>query len=104
MWDIAIRHFAIDSGADLVIVHHPHIIQGIEVYQGKVIAHSLGNFAFDLTYPETMPSMIFYADASRDGFSNFLIKPVFIDNFIPKPATGQLGKYIWIIWLCEAQI
>lgn len=94
MWDIAIRHFAIDSGADLVIVHHPHIIQGIEVYQGKVIAHSLGNFAFDLTYPETMPSMIFYADASRDGFSNFLIKPVFIDNFIPKPATGQLGKYI----------
>ena len=94
MWDIAIRHFAIDSGADLVIVHHPHIIQGIEVYQGKVIVHSLGNFAFDLTYPETMPSMIFYADASREGFSNFLIKPVFIDNYIPKPARGQLGKYI----------
>ena len=94
MWDIAIRHFAIDSGADLVIVHHPHIIQGIEVYQGKVIVHSLGNFAFDLNYPETMPSMIFYADASREGFSNFLIKPVFIDNYIPKPARGQLGKYI----------
>lgn len=94
MWDIAIRHFAIDSGADLVIVHHPHIIQGIEVYQGKVIVHSLGNFAFDLNYPETMPSMIFYVDASREGFSNFLIKPVFIDNYIPKPARGQLGKYI----------
>lgn len=94
MWDIAIRHFAIDSGADLVIVHHPHIIQGIEIYQGKVIVHSLGNFAFDLNYPETMPSMIFYADASREGFSNFLIKPVFIDNYIPKPARGQLGKYI----------
>ena len=94
LWDIAIRHWAVDSGADLVIVHHPHIIQGFEVYQGKVIAHSLGNFAFDLDYPETMPSLIFSADADRSGFSNFLIQPVFIDGYIPKPATGQLGIYI----------
>ena len=94
LWDIAIRHFAVDAGADLVIVHHPHIIQGLEVYQGKLIAHSLGNFAFDLSYPETMPSMILYADADHSGFSNFTVKPVFIDAYIPKPATGQLGKYI----------
>lgn len=94
LWDIAIRHWAIDSGADLVVVHHPHIIQGIEVYQGKVIAHSLGNYVFDLDYPETMPSMILYADADHDGFSNFLIRPVYIDSYIPKPATGQLGLYI----------
>ena len=40
MWDRAIRHFAIDEGADLVLVHHPHIIQGVEVYNGKLIAHS----------------------------------------------------------------
>lgn len=94
MWDIAIRHFAVDSGADLVIVHHPHIVQAFEVYQGKVIAHSLGNYVFDLDYPETMPTIVFYADADHSGFSNYLIKPVYIDAFIPKPATGQLGKYI----------
>lgn len=94
MWDIAIRHFAVDSGADLVIVHHPHIVQAIEVYEGKVIVHSLGNYVFDLDYPETMPTMIFYADADHSGFSNYLIRPAFIDAYIPKPATGQLGKYI----------
>lgn len=93
-WDIAIRHSTIDSGADLVIVHHPHIIQGLEVYNGKLIAHSLGNFAFDLDYPETMPSMILYADADFSGFSNYRIKPVFIDRYIPRPAIGQLGIHI----------
>jgi poly-gamma-glutamate capsule biosynthesis protein CapA/YwtB (metallophosphatase superfamily) len=94
MWDIAIRHHAVEAGADLVIVHHPHIIHGMEVYQGKLIAHSLGNYIFDLDYPETMPTIILYADADHSGFSNFLIKPVYIDYYIPKPATGQLGKYI----------
>lgn len=37
----------IDMGADLVIAHHPHIIQGMEVYKGKRIFYSLGNFMFD---------------------------------------------------------
>lgn len=93
-WDIDIRHSAIDSGADLVIVHHPHIIHGMEVYQNKLIAHSLGNFVFDLDYPETMPTIILYADAYPEGFQNFKVKPFYIDNYIPKPATGQLGTYI----------
>ncbi|MGC9361373.1 MAG: CapA family protein [Candidatus Syntrophosphaera sp.] len=94
MWDIAIRHWAVDSGADLVIVHHPHIIQGFEVYEGKVIAHSLGNYIFDLNYPETMPTLILYADADHSGFSNFHVRPAYIDDYIPVAATGQLGKYI----------
>ncbi len=94
MWDIAMRHQAIDSGADLVVVHHPHILHGLEIYNGKLIAHSLGNFVFDLTYPETFPTMILYADADLDGFSNYRVKPVYIDAYIPKPATGQLGLYI----------
>lgn len=36
----------IDWGADLVIGHHPHVLQGIEEYQGKYILYSLGNFCF----------------------------------------------------------
>ncbi len=39
---------AIDAGADLVIGHHPHVLQAIEVYKGKPIFYSMGNFAFDL--------------------------------------------------------
>jgi poly-gamma-glutamate synthesis protein (capsule biosynthesis protein) len=39
------RH-AIDSGADLIIGSHPHVIQGITSYKGKTIVYSLGNFCF----------------------------------------------------------
>ena len=38
---------AIDSGADIIIGHHPHVLKAIEVYKGKVIFYSLGNFAFE---------------------------------------------------------
>ena len=37
----------IDIGADLIIAHHPHVIQGREIYAGKEIYYSLGNFAYD---------------------------------------------------------
>ena len=38
--------FSIDSGADLVVGSHPHVIQGVEEYNGKQIVYSLGNFCF----------------------------------------------------------
>jgi len=42
----AIARYAIDNGADLVLGAHPHVMQGIEVYNGKNIVYSLGNFCF----------------------------------------------------------
>jgi poly-gamma-glutamate synthesis protein (capsule biosynthesis protein) len=94
LWDIEIRHFAIDAGADLVIVHHPHKVQAIEVYNGKVIAHSLGNFVFDLNYPECFPSMILNGDAYADGFRYFTVTPVYLDHYKPKVVTGELGTHL----------
>lgn len=41
-----LAHYSIDKGADIIIGHHPHVIQGLESYKGKVIAYSLGNFCF----------------------------------------------------------
>ena len=41
-----LAHLAVDQGADLVVGHHPHVLQGIEKYQGKNIVYSLGNFCF----------------------------------------------------------
>jgi len=38
----------IDAGADAVIQHHPHVIQGVEVYKGRTIAYSLGNWFFNI--------------------------------------------------------
>lgn len=43
---VELAHTAIDNGADLVIGHHPHVLQGIEKYKGKYILYSLGNFCF----------------------------------------------------------
>lgn len=40
----ALSHAAIDAGADLVIGTGPHVLRGMEVYQGRLIAYSLGNF------------------------------------------------------------
>ena len=40
-----VGHFALDAGADIVVGHHSHILKGIEVYKGKVLAYSLANFA-----------------------------------------------------------
>ena len=94
MWDIEIRHHFIDSGADLVICHHPHVIQGFEVYNDKLIAHSLGNFAFDLNYAETFPSMILNTKINETGFYEYSVTPVYIDDYIPKPALGELGLHI----------
>lgn len=42
----AIGRAAIDAGADVVIGHHPHIVQGIELYKGRYILYSLGNLMF----------------------------------------------------------
>ncbi|MDR3734673.1 MAG: CapA family protein [Acidobacteriaceae bacterium] len=44
---IALAHQAIDAGADIFVVHGPHNVRGIEIYKGKPIIYSLGNFVFD---------------------------------------------------------
>jgi poly-gamma-glutamate synthesis protein (capsule biosynthesis protein) len=53
-----LAHLMIDSGADLVIGGHPHVVQNIEKYNGKLIFYSLGNFIFDQYFSkETQESL-----------------------------------------------
>lgn len=57
---VTLAHLAIDEGADVVVGHHPHVVQGIETYKGKTIAYSLGNYCFGgNTHPTEMDTMIF---------------------------------------------
>lgn len=42
-----LAHAFVDAGADLIIGHHPHVVQGMEIYKEKAIFYSLGNFVFD---------------------------------------------------------
>jgi poly-gamma-glutamate synthesis protein (capsule biosynthesis protein) len=46
-WAVQAAHAAIDAGAAMVITNHPHLIQGMEVYAGKPIVYSPGNFILD---------------------------------------------------------
>lgn len=65
-----LAHLAIDEGADLVIGHHPHVLQGVEKYKDKYIAYSLGNFCFGgNSNPEDKDTMIFQQTftISKDG-------------------------------------
>jgi len=54
-----LAHAAIDAGADIVVGHHPHVVQEIEQYKGGVIAYSLGNLIFDQAFsPETKEGLL----------------------------------------------
>lgn len=92
--DVIVRRRIIDQGADLVVGHHPHVLQGFEVHRGRLIAHSLGNFAFDQEFPETYPSALVTGQVDRTGFCDFTVTPVYIDDYIPRPALGELGQHI----------
>ncbi len=89
-----LRRLAIDLGADVLINHHPHVLQGFESYKDKLIAHSLGNFIFDLYYPETMPTLILTLEIEKSGITGYRFTPAWINHWIPEPVTGNLRREI----------
>jgi hypothetical protein len=90
----SIRQEAIDLGADLVITHHPHIIQGLEVYNDGLIAHSLGNFVMDLSYIETMSTFMLKTFHDEEVLTSVEVLPAFLENDIPRYALGGLAEGI----------
>jgi poly-gamma-glutamate synthesis protein (capsule biosynthesis protein) len=81
----AIAHAAIDDGADLIIGHHPHCLQGVELYNGGVIAYSLGNFLFT-GKSALIESAILEVTASRDGVREVRLMPVWVRGGKPEPS------------------
>lgn len=66
-----LAHLALDSGADIVVGHHPHVPQDIEIYNGKPIIYSLGNFLFDQSWSEpTMQGLVVQMKVYKDGTAN----------------------------------
>lgn len=83
---IALAHALIDGGADLIIGHHPHILQGVEHYHGKVIAYSLGNFIFGGNAKcANSETAVLKAQFSGKSMDVKLI-PIQIRNWCPEPA------------------
>lgn len=72
-----LARLAIDSGADLVIGHHPHWVQPIETYKDKLIVYSLGNFIFDQPWSEkTKLGEIGKFTFSKNGLIDYQLLPI----------------------------
>ena len=103
---VTLAHLAIDEGADVVVGHHPHIIQGIGGYKGKTIAYSLGNFCFGgNTNPTEMDTIIFQqkftvngkheiVDASYEVIPCSVSSAEGYNNYQPTPLTGEAADQV----------
>lgn len=99
-------HCAISAGADLVLGHHPHRLQGIEKYKGRYIVYSLGNFSFGgHTKPDDMDTMIFQQtfyvkNGKLQKKNDVTVIPCSIssvsstNNFQPRVLTGDSKKRV----------
>ena len=90
-----LAHMIIDSGADMILGHHPHVMQGIELYKGKVIAYSLGNFLFDQRHKGTNESFILKLKYKGDKLGKISLDPIDrFQSYYPRPARGEAHQEI----------
>lgn len=77
----SLAHLAIESGADIVIGHHPHWIQGSEWYLGKPILYSLGNFIFDQQWSaKTSQGIVAEFNVLNDKVNKMTLRSVIMDK------------------------
>ncbi len=67
----------IDNGANLILGHHPHHIQGVEKYKNGIIAYSLGDFIFDEAGQDTV---IFKCELTKHGINNYEMIPARVSD------------------------
>ena len=70
-------HLAVDLGADLVVGHHPHVLQPLEKYKNSYIAYSLGNFIFDQPFSaETMQGGLLEVSINNKMISDVVLRKI----------------------------
>jgi poly-gamma-glutamate capsule biosynthesis protein CapA/YwtB (metallophosphatase superfamily) len=89
---VAVAHAAIDAGADLVVGHHPHVTQTVELYNPKgaaegngrqgLIVYSLGNAVFDIPRQTAMQGDLLRVYVTRDGLQQAELWPFWIEDAI----------------------
>jgi len=93
---VEIGHLAVEAGADLVLGNHPHWVQAVEVYRGKLIVYAHGNFIFDQMWSyETRVGVI----GRYTFYDRHLVRveflPVLIEDYArPRPLEGQEGQAV----------
>jgi len=83
----------IDAGADAVIGHHSHVYQGVEVYRGKPIVYSLGNFLFGSINEDIRDNIVVALDLNRHGLASLRVFAISGNNashpFQPSRLAGK---------------
>jgi poly-gamma-glutamate synthesis protein (capsule biosynthesis protein) len=87
-------HAAVDAGADLVIGHHPHVLQGFETYKRRLIAYSLGDLVFDHMAVETGQTVLVDATLRPEGVTARLVPAYASSAGIPSLQRGEAGRTI----------
>lgn len=82
----------IDSGADLVVGHHAHVLQGMEFYRGKLIAYNLGNFIFNSL---TVDTGILNWNLNNEGISKFSFIPGIQKNCYTDVLEGVKAREVY---------
>jgi poly-gamma-glutamate synthesis protein (capsule biosynthesis protein) len=92
--EIVLGRELIDAGANLVIGHHPHVLRGVEKYNGGYIAYSLGNFVCDMIWDPTLrETAVLQCELSKDGVHNVEFTPCYInDDYQPTVLEGRQAK------------
>lgn len=87
---------AIDAGADLVIGHHPHVVQTMEKYKGKYIFYSIGNFIFDQPWSEpTKEAIMLKITLNKNSLKNIIVYPVYMAKYAqPQIELSERGDEI----------
>jgi poly-gamma-glutamate capsule biosynthesis protein CapA/YwtB (metallophosphatase superfamily) len=95
-YQIALGRQAIDWGADVVLGHHPHVLQELELYKGRLIAYSLGNFVFGSESNRTNNSIILLLTFKNKNLVCVEAVPLDVNNYRvkyqPRVLTGQAAR------------
>ncbi|GAA4822848.1 CapA family protein [Nocardioides caeni] len=86
----------VDAGAELVVGGHPHWVQGTEWYDGALVAHSLGNFVFDMDFmTETQQGVVLEVVLWGSEVKGFRLVPYVMDgSFAPRRVDGPVADDI----------
>jgi len=89
-WQRRVAHALIDAGADVVVGHHPHVLQGIERYRRGLIAYSLGNLIFGGNSRDTYDTAVLELTWSAAGM-RYTVVPVRVTGYRAAVLKGAAG-------------
>ena len=85
-----LTHALLDAGADAVVGGHPHVLQGVEVGNGRLVDYSMGDFVWYQNEPPSDQTGLLSVDLDPTGADGYDFVPARIDdNGSPRPLSGQ---------------